>query len=111
MDLLTNYTHHSELQVITAPSLIYTLYKSLLQTLSLLQPAVSSLAVPWQRLLTLEILLLPALRSLLSSEYFATEISQFNSAGLGFSLHSLGVDPTENTASHSFSILLMGGCP
>jgi hypothetical protein len=29
MDLLTTYTHHSELQVITALSLISTLYKSL----------------------------------------------------------------------------------
>jgi hypothetical protein len=28
MDLLTTYTHHSELRVITAPSLISTIYKS-----------------------------------------------------------------------------------
>jgi hypothetical protein len=29
MDLLSTYTHHSELQVVTAPRLIFTLYKSL----------------------------------------------------------------------------------
>jgi hypothetical protein len=46
MDLLTTYTHDSELQVITAQSLISTLYKSLLQTLNLLQPAVPSKVVP-----------------------------------------------------------------
>jgi hypothetical protein len=36
------YWYHSELQVIKAPPLISTLYKSLLQTLSLLHPAVCS---------------------------------------------------------------------
>jgi hypothetical protein len=39
--------HHSELQVITAPSPISILYRSLLQTLSYIQPAVSSTAVSW----------------------------------------------------------------
>jgi hypothetical protein len=39
MNLLTNYTHDSELQAITAISLIYyTLYKSLEYTPSLLSP-------------------------------------------------------------------------
>jgi hypothetical protein len=51
------------LHVIIALSLISTLHKSLLQTLSLLQRAVSSTAFSWQRLLRLEILQLPALRS------------------------------------------------
>jgi hypothetical protein len=78
--------------------------------LSLLQPAVSSLAVPWQRLLTLQILQLTVLRSLLSSEYSIAEISQFNSAGLGSPPQSLGADPKENTTSHSFYIVVMGGC-
>jgi hypothetical protein len=32
LDLLTTYAHHMELQVITAMSLIYTLYSSPLQT-------------------------------------------------------------------------------
>jgi hypothetical protein len=36
VDLLSTYAHHSELQVITAPPLIYTLYESL--------PAMSSSA-------------------------------------------------------------------
>jgi hypothetical protein len=40
MALLTTYTHHLELQVITAPSLISTLYSSLKNPLSLSQPAV-----------------------------------------------------------------------
>jgi hypothetical protein len=58
MDLLTayTYTHDSELQAITALPLIYTLYKSLQHPLSLFQPTVSSLAAPWQRFLTVEIL-------------------------------------------------------
>jgi hypothetical protein len=41
LDLLNTYTHHSELQVITAPSLISTLYKSPHHPLNLFQPAVS----------------------------------------------------------------------
>jgi hypothetical protein len=40
LDFLTSYTHASELQVITAPSLTATLYKSLQHPLSLFQPAV-----------------------------------------------------------------------
>jgi hypothetical protein len=59
--------HDTELQVITAPPLISTLYKSPQQPLSILQPTVSSPAVPWQRLLTVEILQLHALRSFLHS--------------------------------------------
>jgi hypothetical protein len=62
LDLLTTYTHHSELQVIRAISLTSTLY-----TLSPLQPAISSIAVPWQRLLTVEILQLHVLRFYLHS--------------------------------------------
>jgi hypothetical protein len=44
------YWHNSELQVITASSLISTLYNSLFQPLSLLQAAVSSIAVSWWRM-------------------------------------------------------------
>jgi hypothetical protein len=40
------YTHHSVIQVITGPPLISILHKSLLQTVSRLQSAVSSTAVP-----------------------------------------------------------------
>jgi hypothetical protein len=40
MDSLTAYTHDSELQSVTAPPLISTLYKSPQHPLSLCQPAV-----------------------------------------------------------------------
>jgi hypothetical protein len=52
MDLLTTYTHDLELQAITAPPLISTIHQSPQHPLSLFQPAVSSPAFPWQRLLT-----------------------------------------------------------
>jgi hypothetical protein len=67
MDLLTNYTPHSELQVITAPPLISTVHKSPQHPLSLYQPAVSSPTVPCQRLLTVEILQFHAHRFYLHS--------------------------------------------
>jgi hypothetical protein len=41
------FRHNSELHLIIAPSLISTLYSSLEHTLSLSQPAVSSLVVSW----------------------------------------------------------------
>jgi hypothetical protein len=64
LELLTTTRN---LQVITAPPLTSTLYSSLQHPLSLFKSAVSSRAVPWQRLLTVEILQLPTLRSFLSS--------------------------------------------
>jgi hypothetical protein len=67
MDLLTTYIYHSELQVITVPPLISKTHKSPQHPLSLFQRAVCSPAVPWQRLLTVEILQLNALRSYLHS--------------------------------------------
>jgi hypothetical protein len=45
LDLLITLPHDSEVEVITAPSLISTLNKSPQHTLSLFQPAVSSLDV------------------------------------------------------------------
>jgi hypothetical protein len=75
MDLFATYIHYSELQVITDPLLISTIHRSSQHLLSLFQPAVSSAAVPWQRLLTVELLQLPALMSLLSGKYPATELS------------------------------------
>jgi hypothetical protein len=78
MDSLTTNTNNMEHQVITVLLLIFTFYKSLLKTLSLLQPSVST-AVSWQRLLTVEILQFLALRSFLSGEYPASELSQFRS--------------------------------
>jgi hypothetical protein len=67
MDLLITYTHNWELQAVTAPPLISTIYKSPQHSLSLFQPAVSSLVVPWQQLLTVEILQLHVLRFYLQS--------------------------------------------
>jgi hypothetical protein len=62
-DVLTTYKCYSELQAITAPLLIFKILKSSQHSLSLFQPAVSSPAVPWQRLVTMNILQLPTLRS------------------------------------------------
>jgi hypothetical protein len=67
MHLLTTYTHDWELQAITAPLLISTIHKSPQRPLSLFQPTVPSPAVPWQRLLIVEILQLHELRSSLHS--------------------------------------------
>jgi hypothetical protein len=53
----------------------------------------------------MEILQLPALTLLLSGEYPAPELSQFAPES---SLYCLGADPTENTASNSFSIVMYG---
>jgi hypothetical protein len=73
LDSLTTLAHDSELQVLTAPSLISTLYKSPKHTLRVLQPAVTSLVVSWQRFLTAEILQLP-----LSHHSRLATISQLN---------------------------------
>jgi hypothetical protein len=75
MDLLTTYSHDSELQVITAPSLISTIHKSPQHRLSLFQPTVSSPDVPWQRLLTVEILQLPVLTLFPAGRRLTTELS------------------------------------
>jgi hypothetical protein len=60
------YTQYPELQAITAQPLNSTIRKSPRHPLSFFQPAMSSPAVPWQRLLTVEILHLHALKSCLS---------------------------------------------
>jgi hypothetical protein len=75
VDLLATYTHHSDLQVTKALPLIFTIHKSPQHPLSLFQPAVYSPAVPWQRLLTMEILQLPAIRSSLHSLPRRTQLS------------------------------------
>jgi hypothetical protein len=59
MDLLTTCTHYSEPRVITTLSLISTLHKSQAHAKS----SQSSADFSWQRLLTMEIRMLPALRS------------------------------------------------
>jgi hypothetical protein len=73
LDVLTTYTHHSELQVITALSQISTLYDSPQHPLSLFQPAVFTSRSP-AKASNIEIFQLPALTSLLSGEYPATEL-------------------------------------
>jgi hypothetical protein len=72
---LTTCTHHSDLQVIIILSLISTLYKSPQHLLSLFRPALSSLAVPWQLLLTAEILQLHALMSSYHSRLCRTHVN------------------------------------
>jgi hypothetical protein len=62
MDLLTTYTHHSELHVTTALSLISTLYRSSQHPLSLLPVCCVFISRSWQRLLTVEILQLHEFR-------------------------------------------------
>jgi hypothetical protein len=61
LDLLTTLQHDSELQAITALPLISTIHSSQ-HPLSLFQPDVPTTAVPWQRLLTVDILQLPTPR-------------------------------------------------
>jgi hypothetical protein len=76
MDLLTTYRHDSELQAITAPPPISTIQKiTTTPAKHFFQPAVSSPAVPWQRLLTGEILQLHALRSSLLRLPWRTQLN------------------------------------
>jgi hypothetical protein len=72
---IDHYINDLELQAITAPLLISTIHKSPQHLLSLYQLAVSSPAIPWQRLLTVEILQLHALRSCLHSFQCRTPLS------------------------------------
>jgi hypothetical protein len=71
---IDHFTHDSELQAITAPPLISTIYKSLEHPLGLLQPAVSSPTVPWQRLQTLDVSQLQTLTPLAAGHRLATEL-------------------------------------
>jgi hypothetical protein len=71
-DLLTNlYTPLGTTSNYSATANLYNLH-SLQHPLNLFQPDVSSPAVPWQRLLTVEILQLPALRSSCHSRSYRT---------------------------------------
>jgi hypothetical protein len=60
----------------TAPPPISTIHKSPQHSLSLFQPAVSSRAVPWQRLLTVEILQLHTLKSTLHKLVYRTQLNK-----------------------------------
>jgi hypothetical protein len=71
------YTHHSEMQGNIALSLISTIHSSPHRTISFLRPAVSSQALLWQRILTMEILQLPTLRSFLRRISFRTACQLF----------------------------------
>jgi hypothetical protein len=73
MDLLTTYTHDSELQAVTVPPQISTIHKSPQHPLSLFKPAVSSPAVPRPQLLTVEILHLHSLKSSLHRLLYRTD--------------------------------------
>jgi hypothetical protein len=105
LDLLTTCTHHLELHLITALSLISTLYKSL-HAMSPLASSVSkgcSLATDSN-----------SRDSSDSHTHIITIWRIFHnwthSAGLGSLLYSLREEPTENTALNSFSIVVMSGC-
>jgi hypothetical protein len=74
MHLLTTHTHDSERQAITAPPLRSTIHKSPQHPLSLFQSAVSSPAVPWQRLLRVEILQLHTLNSSLQRHPYIVDL-------------------------------------
>jgi hypothetical protein len=63
MDLLTPCTHDSEVQAITVTQLISKIHNSPQNTLNVFQSPVSSPAIPLQRLLTVKILQLHALKS------------------------------------------------
>jgi hypothetical protein len=75
MNLLATYAYDLDLQAITALSLISTIHKSPQNPLSIFQPAVSSRTVPWQRLLTVEILQLHALTPSPVGHRLTTELS------------------------------------
>jgi hypothetical protein len=105
LDWWIGFIDLSQLQVITALSLISTLYTSL-HVKSSLACSVSntrSLATASNSSDS------PASRAHVVT---VRRISRnwTNSADLGSSLHSLGADPTEITASNNFSIVVMVGC-
>jgi hypothetical protein len=96
------YTLHSELQAITALPLISTIHSSPQHSLSVFQPAVSSPAVPGQRLLTVKILRLFALGSFLSRLSFRTACQLF--------VPELSINFSVATATYIFAISLQLFC-
>jgi hypothetical protein len=90
LDFLTTLTHDSRLHLIITPSLISTLYKSLQHTLNIFSLLWSSPVVPWQPLLTVEILQLPRSHScqlgsqlhLLSLLFRVSHTTDYSSAGV-----------------------------
>jgi hypothetical protein len=79
MDVWTTYANHSELQLITALSLISTIKKYVAHFKSSQSP----LDLSWQQFLTIQILQLPAIRSSCQSRPCRTQLrSQLNSIAL-----------------------------
>jgi hypothetical protein len=105
--------HNSELQVITAPPMSSTFYSSLQYPLSIFQLSVSSTAVPWQRLLTVEIFHLAALRSSCHSCQCRTLVNSLNwqlptiNSTIAPSLLSLTCRAQLSTANPQLSIILL----
>jgi hypothetical protein len=103
MDLLTTYTHNLELQVITALSLISTVYKSPQHPLS-----------PFPGCCVFNSCSLATAYNSGDSSASRTHVVTLRrisrnrtlSAGLGSSLYSRGAHPTENTASNTPSIVM-----
>jgi hypothetical protein len=75
MNLLITYIHDLKIQIITTPPLIFKIHKSPYYTLSLFQRAVFSEALPWQRLVTVEVLQLHALTPFPAGHRLATELN------------------------------------
>jgi hypothetical protein len=99
IDLSTPYIYHSELQVFTALLLFSAIYRSSQHMLSLFQPAVSPTAIPWQWLLAVEILQLPALMSCLHNRPCRTLVNcqlKYEAISSEFSLQSLTQLPSLN---------------
>jgi hypothetical protein len=107
MGLLTTYIHQSELQLIKPPLLISTVHRLPQHPLSLLPVC----CVNSHSLVTSS----NSGDSSASRAHVVTarriSYTWTLSARLGSLLYSLGADPTENTASISFSIVVMGGLP
>jgi hypothetical protein len=117
-DLLTTCVHHSELQLVTALSLTSTIHRSPQHLLSLFpacclqQPFPSNGFWQWRYSFPGSRRYCPANIPKLNSHSSTTTFhsTELHSAGLGSSLYSLGVDPTENTSSNNPSIVVRGGC-
>jgi hypothetical protein len=95
------HTHNSELQAITASPLIFTIHKSTQHSLSLFQPVMSSAAVFWHRLLTMEVLPLHVLKSCLHRLPYRTHLA----APVGFKI-TLRYGTYRNTMFLTIPLLL-----
>jgi hypothetical protein len=111
VDLLTTYTHPSELQSLTVLSLSSTIHKSLHTPSESFCSLLPSSTIPWQRLVTVEMPQLNAPSSYLHSLPRRTQLSTNNSqAGGHFTAwlptDSLSTDKSTGSKSKSKSELL-----